>query len=150
MWSPMTIGDESQSSFHFTGCTDSLSSVHSTSAAPGRSRATTRRRLSREPGVDERVALGIDGGRALDQVAGLDVGEDPLPGVDVHEVEVAVVATEDRPRAVLPLDDGGLAGPPHAAPHLGDAEVGGLLAHRRVGELVRTIAGAVRGTGPTP
>ena len=99
--------------------------------------------------VDERVAVRVDGGRALDDVAGLDVGQDPLAGVGVHEVDVAVVAAEDRPGAVLPHGDGGLSRPAHPAPDLRLAEVHRAAAHRLLGELVQDL-GASRGTGPAP
>ena len=67
-------------------------------------------------GVDEREAVGVDGDRALDDVAGGEVGEDPLAGVGVEEVDLAVVGAEHHPGAAVALEHRRLAGPAGAAP----------------------------------
>ena len=82
------------------------------------------------PEVDERVAVGVDGHRALDDVAGGERREDVLAGGGVDEVLGAVVAVEHDPRAAVPLEDGGLPRPAVAAPGGGLAPVLRQRAHR--------------------
>src|SRR3546814_7760594 len=48
-------------------------------------------------GVDERVAIRIDGDRALDQVTGAERGQQLLAGLGVQEVDRSVVGAEDEP-----------------------------------------------------
>ena len=99
--------------------------------------------------VDQRVAVGIDGHRALDEVAGAEVADDPAAGVGVQEVNGLVVGPDHHPGGAVALEHGGLAGPAGAAP------VGGLLlhfrerAHRRPRREVPQDVRANRAPGPS-
>ena len=82
------------------------------------------------PYVGERVSIGIDRDRALDDVAGVEVGQEALTAVGVEEVDVGAVGTERDPRRVVTLEDGGLTCPSRSAPGLGFPADGRHRAHR--------------------
>ena len=61
--------------------------------------------------IHQREAVGIHRHRALDDVAGGEVGQDALAGRRVQEVDRLVVRAEYHPGAVVALEDVDLRGP---------------------------------------
>ena len=79
--------------------------------------------------VDEREPVGVDGDRALGEVAGRERREDRLARGRVDEVELVVVGAEDHPGPAVALEHRRLADPARAAPRAGLAVLAGCAAH---------------------
>ena len=110
-----TSGEPSQSSFHSVGPTSLAFELPQL----GGFRAVERDRAEvvvARADVHDRVAVGIDRRRALDDVARREVREDAFTGLAVDEVDLVVVRAEHDPRAAVAFEHRGLPGPPVAAP----------------------------------
>ena len=81
-------------------------------------------------GVDQWVAVGIDGDRTLRDVAGRERRDDVLAGCRVDEVDPVVVGAEHDPGAAVALEHDRLTGPAGPAPDPRLAVLARLPTHR--------------------
>ncbi len=103
------------------------------------------------PGIEQRVAVGVEGDRSLDDVAHVERWSGVPPGGGVDEVDVLVVGPEDHlGDAVGPLPHQRLAGPSAAAPDLVRAADRRVAAHRLVGVAPPDGERLRDGAGPVP